>query len=257
MPPLNIPSLNDQEKVMLYQYAFDENADAVIARAQTHPHEAEYKDSFGYCTLHILAWNKAPIEAIDAVYKAYSGAITARNNYGSTPFELAVREKAPQGVIEYLREADPSKRITEAEENYHSLRIHVEETKMRVCADHNDVVTQVTGVSRDVQNIRDKHRTDLGKVEGDIANLQRENRNLKIETKCLVSFVESLKEELNEIRSLAAEKENSRNHEVNELRNAFDTAMVKMKATLESENNEKINNFRQSLIKVVCSLDST
>mmetsp|Transcript_48543 Transcript_48543/g.58575 ORF Transcript_48543/g.58575 Transcript_48543/m.58575 type:complete len:227 (+) Transcript_48543:71-751(+) len=92
--PNNMANLND--------YIIDKNYEMVIERVRMNPDEAKSTNANGITPLHWLAFDNAPLESIEAVYKSYPDALHSLNKNGNTPFDVAIQCSSPD-VVDFLR----------------------------------------------------------------------------------------------------------------------------------------------------------
>eukprot|EP00566_Odontella_aurita_P001170 CAMPEP_0113583336 /NCGR_PEP_ID=MMETSP0015_2-20120614/32456_1 /TAXON_ID=2838 /ORGANISM="Odontella" /LENGTH=241 /DNA_ID=CAMNT_0000488193 /DNA_START=211 /DNA_END=936 /DNA_ORIENTATION=+ /assembly_acc=CAM_ASM_000160 len=92
-PPLAPPPLFD--------YAIRKQFNEVLERARSHPGEASYRHPRRWTALHCCAEYLAPLDVVEAVYRANPSAATVEDWRGRTPAGVAVVE----GVREFLERA--------------------------------------------------------------------------------------------------------------------------------------------------------
>lgn len=61
-----------------------------LNRTRTHPHEAKFKHPRGWTALHCCVEHVAPLEVVQAIYRANPESATAKDWNGLTPAEAAV-----------------------------------------------------------------------------------------------------------------------------------------------------------------------
>ena len=79
---------------MLYDYAFNSNLIDAIKKVVSHPLEAEYQSDNGNTVLHWLDYHSAPLEAVQAVVKAYLGTLQIKDHDEHTPLNISVHHSS-------------------------------------------------------------------------------------------------------------------------------------------------------------------
>lgn len=86
----------------LYDLAIKSDFKAVSTSLRSNPEDVEYVNGNKWTTLHVLAWKKAPLPVVKAVYKSYPAALQVRSKRGETPHDVAKDNGASKDILNFL-----------------------------------------------------------------------------------------------------------------------------------------------------------
>jgi len=224
----------------LYDYAFNSNFTDAIKRAVSHPHEAEYQSDDGNTALHWLAYYNAPLEAVQAVVKAYPGTLQIKDHDGHTPLDIAVHQSsASEDVIEFLSVSDQNL-IREALENLFSLQTEVK----RLTQNNIVLSTQVTSLTDLCTMLRNDN--DAAKDNFEMQELASK-KGMDVET---YKTVESVRNEMEAMRQKESETE-TKLRILEDVNREMAQQMINMKTLLDN----KIQDNFFELLNRISNLD--
>eukprot|EP00592_Proboscia_alata_P019760 CAMPEP_0194408754 /NCGR_PEP_ID=MMETSP0176-20130528/6509_1 /TAXON_ID=216777 /ORGANISM="Proboscia alata, Strain PI-D3" /LENGTH=661 /DNA_ID=CAMNT_0039208923 /DNA_START=64 /DNA_END=2049 /DNA_ORIENTATION=+ len=270
----------------LYDLAFKADFSAVSKRIQTNPNEARFINDNNWTTLHILAWKKAPLLLLKAVYESYPSALQVKSKRGETPLDLARDNGAVQEVLVFLANSEKSQLRDVILIAYEMQNKMSEKCRQDEIIQEN-MVQKISILSENVSFLQ-KNNDEFQRTTLDLSEkctfLEEENKQLKKDTASLKSALKMTSSEhqvnisdlasnythLSSITDAMSQKINIISKSNEELRLAdidfeksvgiaIGTACVELKEHISSLN-EKCDNIRKdncSIEMKVSSITST